>query len=307
MRTIKKLIIGLAVLAISVTGMQAQMPKVVYDLGGFRHEIDVNPNETVLDYTHSTEITSISIPKGLKKLERIFVDSHALESLFLPDGMNELRQLSVCRGINGYRSKMESFVIPHGLVKMRDLDLGAGISTIILPDDFATEVSPTRIWTGYPAISVGSGRKIEKLSVSINMPEFVFVAYGYDRELRFPSAKEMTRNRHPSKEGIYQIDSVLPTIAGDIVRLQADGKYRIETKQPLVFEIRIPNRERIMRMVKKAGGLEITWTSGILQHSLLVTGPWEDVIASGNKHFVRSPHPYGFFRIKPASEIPTLP
>ena len=262
---------------------------------GVRHELKVRRNLEEFELT-IPEITSIKIPEGLHEVRRMYIECNSLTNISLPDGMSKLRSLVIGSGGWYGDDGVRHVSIPSGLVQMGWMVLdGNLITNLSLPVDFGKDVD---LGDG-PAIA--TSRKVHVLSIDVQMREFEWRRSGggfNTKYLNFPSAKEMVKNMRPDSDGIYRIKSTLADILGGGVFENDDGTYRIESNHPVTLEIRsAPNPLTITR---KADGLELTWIAGTLQHALLVTGPWVDVPhGDDRRHFIRSPHPYGFFRIKP--------
>ena len=289
MRTSKKLIIGLAVLAVSVTGMQAEELTVEYTLAGdkgFKHELKIPSDSTSLKFENPL-ITSLKLPEGLSELTHLEIgifggaEKSSITNLLLPGGMKKLELLGI------YTSKLKHIQLPDDLSSRMNLFIyELGITNLTIPNGFKGGIL--------------ADSKLELISIHKENKGFSISRYkdGYNPDQHImPPASDLIKNMTPDKDGVYRIYSEPSTVVGARIYFR-DGLPVIETRYPLTLEIRgAPNP---LTMKVKADGLEVSWSHGILQHALLIEGPWLDVQSGDeNKHFVRSPHPYGFYRLKP--------
>ena len=214
------------------------------------------------------DVGELILPSKPPKLRRLL--ARGLKELKLPNGMNyaELFELQQCN-----------------------------LEELVIPDGFG--VSPLKPYPIYLKLNWG----FRRLSVGRDIPEFEWSMTRnfpfFNLTFKFLPAVALIKNMQLDADGVYRIESILPPVyrhRGGVFQ-NADGTYRIESTEPVTLEIRgAPNPLTISR---KAERIEVRWSHGVLQHSLL-GGPWMDVDTGDEKrHFIRSPHPYGFFRIKP--------
>ena len=275
--------------------MAQETLKVEYTLKGIdgvRHE-----------YTHDgSEELSLQIPK-IASIKMVG-ESQSLRVLRIGarDGSTTLTNVSIASSLSGlerlhiYGEGIKAITIPNGMVSLWDLVLNkTAITRLTIPDDCGAQNKGIE----HRKFLIRTHSRVKTLSVGLYITEFKWHRYtGYDFE--FPTSEEMVRNMQPDNDGVFRVYSRPTTIAGEMVAVDDDGTYWIESKIPATLEIRGAPKTNSLTMEVKADGLELTWIAGTLQHALLVTGPWVDVpTGDDRRHFIRSPHPYGFFRIKP--------
>ena len=264
---------------------------------GVRHELLVDADEEFLKF-ENIPLTSLILPEGLTKLRELKVDfgfrGGNMTNLTLPEDLRSLRKLDL------WYCGLTDLTLPKGLMQVNWLSIPEArdipfLTSLNLPEDF-----------GKYALGKYADRivlllmpSIERLSVHKNMKEFRLVRYFVHDEFDFPSARELIRNRKPDSDGVFRIQSRPSTIAGARIVVGSDGVYRIETRHPLLVEVY--GFQPTFTITRKADGVEIGWEAGILQRSLLIDGPWQDVESGGTERrlFLRPSHPYEFFRIKP--------
>lgn len=136
------------------------------------------------------------------------------------------------------------------------------------------------------------------------MKEFNLSLSSTIENLRFPSARELIRNRIPDSDGVFRIRSSSP--ASDIlwggVEVDIDGVYRITydnaADYPLLIEVY--GVEPQIWLTRQEGGVEILWNIGMLQSAPSIDGPWTDITFDNTRRlFIRSSSPAEFFRVKP--------
>lgn len=265
---------------------------------GVRHELQVDADEEVLKF-ENIPLTSLTLPEGLTELRELTVGKGSfigkrmsLANLTLPEGLTKLEKLHV-----NY-CELTNLTLPKGLVRLNWLALyGTPIASLKLPEDFGKK-NVNLSWRGF---RLDAGKYLERLSVHKTMKGFELDRYDSSGELIFPPARRLIRNRSPDSDGVYRIKASRRTInvGGNGVKLDSDGVYRIESRHPLLVEVY--GFQPTFTITRKADGVEIGWEAGTLQRSLLIDGPWRDVESGGTERrlFFRPSHPYEFFRVKP--------
>ena len=279
---------------------------------GVRHELQVDADEEILEFK-DIPLTSLTLPEGLTRLRELEVNGWliderrpiTLKNLTLPEGLRRLERLVLLN------CKLTNLTLPKGLVSLYSLQIttdGNPLTSLKLPEDLGKNVrSGGRLWRNSPIrILLTLSTSIERLSVHKNMKEFKLIRCERspcDGEvLDFPSARELIRNRKPDSDGVFRIQSRPSIISGGKIVVGSDGVYRIESRYPLLVEVY--GFQPTLTITRKADGVEIGWEAGILQRSLLIDGPWQDIESGGTERrlFLRPSHPYEFFRVKPVIE-----
>lgn len=303
MRTIKKLIIGLAILAASITGMHA-------DDRHYTARVKIQPPATVTDFSSWRPW-----PNDTKEVSYIGVDAWRN-----PRG-NEINNIVVdINNMWNFRdnsaSRIYKVTIPSDIERLHQIKLSdmPNLSVVVIPD--GQQFKELMVYKG--AGSIGGTDSISRLKVQVGLDNngFTFIRpEGFfmlsPDPLIVPPAEQAIIGKTPDQSGRYRINYVLPGSNSGLLTTP-EGLLVLEVRTnhvpPPTPISKIPESTEITIRHGRQDEIEtgspfvidfLYHRSVILQKKDTITDEWRDIGWKGGIRENITKSKQGFFRIKP--------
>ena len=317
----KAWIVGLVMFANAISATAQETVEIRYTKDGVFHTVEVERDIEVLSLSDN-DLTSLTLPNGLKSLEDLYLSYNQLTNLTLPEGLTNLRRLYLNSnlrvpgiGVN----QLQSLTLPNGLTNLEYLDLHSNdLTSLTLPNGLTNLKELNLSYNQLTNFTLPKGlTSLEVLHLygneltSLTLPEGLKNLWALNLSHNQLTSLTLTEDTAERFAGIdadrglaynlvvycYNVplkEVILPKrLDGKISLLGMEDDVYDNLKFLFLEDLRSP------KITRAGNALEITWRVGVLQTAAGIEGPWKDVRASSPlRIFPRPSLPAEFFRVR---------